>query len=71
MIIRRMLHSVSAVIVLLLLSIATKPARAALGGVLAIDYGTEWTKVSLIRAGVPFDVLLNTCVAVLTIQMHG
>ena len=26
---------------------------------LAIDYGTEWTKASLIKPGVPFDVLLN------------
>jgi hypoxia up-regulated 1 len=30
------------------------------GGILAIDYGTEWMKVSLVKPGVPFDVLLNT-----------
>jgi hypoxia up-regulated 1 len=34
--------------------------QALAGGVLAIDYGTEWMKVSLVKAGVPFDVLLNT-----------
>ncbi len=27
--------------------------------VLAIDYGTEWTKASLMKPGLPFDVLLN------------
>ncbi|KAF8315850.1 HSP70-domain-containing protein [Clavulina sp. PMI_390] len=27
--------------------------------VLAIDYGTDWTKASLMKPGVPFDVLLN------------
>ena len=26
---------------------------------LAIDYGGEWTKASVIKPGVPFDVLLN------------
>lgn len=31
-------------------------------GVLAIDYGTEWMKVSLLKPGIPFDVLLNTYV---------
>ena len=30
-----------------------------LGAILAIDYGTEWTKASLIKPGVPFDVLLD------------
>ena len=33
---------------------------SAAGGVLAIDYGTEWMKVSLVKPGVAFDVLLNT-----------
>ena len=32
------------------------PAQSA---ILAIDYGTEWMKASLISPGVPFDVLLN------------
>lgn len=27
--------------------------------VLAIDYGTDWIKASLMKPGVPFDVLLN------------
>lgn len=27
--------------------------------VLAIDYGTDFTKVSLMKPGVPFDVVLN------------
>lgn len=29
------------------------------GGLLAIDYGTEWMKASLVKPGIPFDVLLN------------
>jgi hypothetical protein len=31
----------------------------AFASVLAIDYGTDWTKASLMKPGVPFDVLLN------------
>ena len=31
----------------------------ALASVLAIDYGTDWIKASLMKPGVPFDVLLN------------
>ena len=27
--------------------------------VLAIDYGTEWIKASLLKPGIPFDVMLN------------
>lgn len=27
--------------------------------VLAIDYGSDWIKASLMKPGVPFDVLLN------------
>lgn len=30
-----------------------------LAAVLAIDYGTDWMKASLMKPGVPFDVLLN------------
>ena len=33
--------------------------RAAHASVLAIDYGTDWIKASLMKPGVPFDVLLN------------
>ncbi|GLB44149.1 putative heat shock protein 70 family protein [Lyophyllum shimeji] len=33
--------------------------QTALASVLAIDYGTEWIKASLMKPGVPFDVLLN------------
>ncbi|KAL1731465.1 Hsp70 protein-domain-containing protein [Schizophyllum commune] len=40
----------------LLLSLAPFTAWAA---VLAIDYGSDWTKASLMAPGVPFDVLLN------------
>ncbi|KAJ8074780.1 lumenal Hsp70 protein [Marasmius tenuissimus] len=29
------------------------------GAVLAIDYGSDWIKASLMKPGVPFDVLLN------------
>jgi hypoxia up-regulated 1 len=32
---------------------------SAWAAVLAIDYGTDWTKASLMKPGVPFDVLLN------------
>lgn len=34
-------------------------SHSASAGVLAIDYGTEWIKASLMKPGVPFDVLLN------------
>lgn len=40
------------------LAVGFHSANAA--GLLAIDYGTEWMKVSLVKPGVPFDVLLNT-----------
>lgn len=30
-----------------------------LASVLAIDYGADWIKASLMKPGVPFDVLLN------------
>ena len=30
-----------------------------LASLLAIDYGSEWIKASLMKPGVPFDVLLN------------
>lgn len=34
-------------------------SHSASAAVLAIDYGTEWIKASLMKPGVPFDVLLN------------
>lgn len=34
-------------------------AENAVASVLAIDYGTDWIKASLMKPGVPFDVLLN------------
>lgn len=33
--------------------------RSALASVLAIDYGTDWIKASVMSPGIPFDVLLN------------
>ncbi|KAG6911087.1 hypothetical protein DXG01_004602 [Tephrocybe rancida] len=33
--------------------------QTTLASVLAIDYGTDWIKASLMKPGVPFDVLLN------------
>ncbi|KAI6037994.1 heat shock protein 70 family [Pisolithus marmoratus] len=33
--------------------------ETSLAAVLAIDYGTDWMKASLMKPGVPFDVLLN------------
>ncbi|KAF7977890.1 hypothetical protein HWV62_2438 [Athelia sp. TMB] len=33
--------------------------EAAFASVLAIDYGSDWIKASLMKPGVPFDVLLN------------
>lgn len=33
--------------------------EAAFATVLAIDYGSDWIKASLMKPGVPFDILLN------------
>jgi hypoxia up-regulated 1 len=33
--------------------------EAAFATVLAIDYGSDWMKASLMKPGVPFDILLN------------
>jgi hypoxia up-regulated 1 len=33
--------------------------QTAFASVLAIDYGADWIKASLMKPGVPFDVLLN------------
>ncbi|KAJ3932120.1 MAG: Hsp70 protein-domain-containing protein [Lentinula lateritia] len=40
------------------LSILALPS-ASFAAVLAIDYGSDWIKASLMKPGVPFDVLLN------------
>lgn len=42
---------------LLLLLGALSPS--VLASILAIDYGAEWTKISLVKPGLPFDVVLN------------
>lgn len=34
-------------------------SHTTLASVLAIDYGTDWIKASLMAPGVPFDILLN------------
>lgn len=34
-------------------------APSALASILAVDYGAEWTKISLVKPGTPFDVVLN------------
>jgi hypoxia up-regulated 1 len=33
--------------------------ETSLASVLAVDYGSDWIKASLMKPGVPFDVLLN------------
>jgi len=43
---------------LVTLALAVLP-DSALASVLAIDYGAEFIKASLMKPGVPFDVLLN------------
>ena len=56
---RRRLFSLSfpAAFTALLLLLAHIPTG--LAAVLAIDYGSEWITASLMKPGVPFDVLLN------------
>lgn len=46
-------------IFLLLLSLCATLIPTTAAAVLAIDYGTDWIKASLMKPGVPFDVLLN------------
>lgn len=38
------------------LCLNTTPVDAA---VMAIDYGTDWFKVALVKPGIPFDIVLN------------
>ncbi|GJE92876.1 HSP70-domain-containing protein [Phanerochaete sordida] len=46
-------------LILCLLLCLTTFTQNALASVLAIDYGSEWIKASLMSPGVPFDVLLD------------
>lgn len=41
------------------LSLLALVPQSTYASVLAIDYGTDWIKASLMKPGVPFDVLLN------------
>lgn len=41
------------------LSLLSLFPHCALASVLAIDYGSEWIKASVMSPGIPFDVLLN------------
>lgn len=43
----------------LLVSLLAALVPSATATVLAIDYGSDWIKASLMKPGVPFDVLLN------------
>ncbi|KAJ3019349.1 lumenal Hsp70 protein [Thoreauomyces humboldtii] len=57
----RLLLASSTVLPSLLLAgltfLAPAPASAS---VIGIDYGTEWFKVSIVKAGIPLDIVLNT-----------
>ena len=44
---------------LLALLVLLSHVQTGLAAVLAIDYGSEWITASLMKPGVPFDVLLN------------
>ncbi|EST10132.1 Heat shock protein 70 family [Kalmanozyma brasiliensis GHG001] len=49
----------SMLVVLALLAFTLLSAPASAMGVVAFDYGTEWMKVSLVKPGLPFDVVLD------------
>ncbi len=49
----------SMLVVLALLTFTLLSAPATAMGVVAFDYGTEWMKVSLVKPGLPFDVVLD------------
>lgn len=42
-----------------LLALLAVVPQSAFASVLAIDYGADWIKASLMKPGIPFDVLLN------------
>jgi hypoxia up-regulated 1 len=44
---------------LLLFGALVALTQIAFANVLAIDYGSDWIKASLMKPGLPFDVLLN------------
>lgn len=46
-------------VVALLVSFLAFVPTTVFASVLAIDYGTDWSKASLMKPGIPFDVLLN------------
>ncbi|KAJ6630178.1 Hsp70 protein-domain-containing protein [Mycena sp. CBHHK59/15] len=46
-------------ILYLILPLFSLLPHSAVASVLAIDYGTDWIKASLMSPGIPFDVLLN------------
>lgn len=52
----RLMSRIRLYLCLLAVLAATEVACAS---VLAVDYGTDWIKASLMKPGVPFDVLLN------------
>lgn len=53
---KRSLFALGAVAALGALCLNTAPVDAA---VMAIDYGTDWFKVALVKPGIPFDIVLN------------
>ena len=42
-----------------LLALSFLASTTVAASVLAIDYGADWIKASLMKPGIPFDVLLN------------
>ncbi|KAF9286428.1 hypothetical protein BGZ68_002900 [Mortierella alpina] len=54
---KRSLFTLGAVAALAALCLNTQQADAA---VIAIDYGTDWFKVALVKPGIPLDIVLNT-----------
>ncbi|KIJ60918.1 hypothetical protein HYDPIDRAFT_169952 [Hydnomerulius pinastri MD-312] len=53
------MHSISLRRALCLFVVFAGLLETSLAAVLAIDYGSDWIKASLMKPGVPFDVLLN------------
>ncbi|KAI6013195.1 hypothetical protein PISMIDRAFT_100704 [Pisolithus microcarpus 441] len=53
------MHLISLWRALCVLAVIPVLFETSLATVLAIDYGTDWMKASLMKPGVPFDVLLN------------
>jgi hypoxia up-regulated 1 len=53
------MHDFSLRRVICLFVLFTGLLETSLAAVLAIDYGSDWIKASLMKPGLPFDVLLN------------